>query len=75
MVFVTGVCETHPLQRGVYVVFVTGVLSASDDHVLKVLNSGSTKDLQSLQTIGLKRARQIVTWQTLHGRFNEVSYK
>ena len=43
-----------------------------DDQVLHVLNEGSLKQLQSLQTIGTKRAQQIMTWRTLHGQFHEV---
>lgn len=49
-----------------------GAQREHNDRVLCVLNSGSTKELQSLQTIGLKRAQQIMNWQTLHGQFNEI---
>ena len=46
-----------------------------DDKVLHMLNEGHLKQLQSLQTIGPKRAQQIMTWRTLHGQFHKVGNK
>ena len=42
---------------------------STDTQILSILNSGSVKDLQDLQTVGAKRARLIHAWRGLHGEF------
>jgi DNA uptake protein ComE-like DNA-binding protein len=42
---------------------------AHKEAVLKLLNSGSIKELQILPTIGLKTAYQLITHRTLKGKF------
>ncbi|CAH1801935.1 unnamed protein product [Owenia fusiformis] len=43
-----------------------------NDDVLKLLNTGSIKELQVLQKVGQKRAELIKNWRQLHGDFTKV---
>ena len=45
----------------------------SDEDFLQVINSSSVKDLQSLQTVGAKRAKLIFDWRQTYGSFSDVS--
>lgn len=45
---------------------------AHREAILKVLNTGSFKELQMLPCIGLKTAYQIVTQRTLNGKFKKI---
>jgi competence ComEA-like helix-hairpin-helix protein len=42
-------------------------------NVLKVLNTGSVKDIQKLYTIGAKKAQLIHNFRQFHGSFNEIN--
>ena len=44
----------------------------SDAEFLEVLNSATVKELQELQTVGVKRAKMIFEWRELHGNFSSV---
>ncbi|KAK3804119.1 hypothetical protein RRG08_047197 [Elysia crispata] len=39
---------------------------------LELLNSASVKELQGLQTVGVKRAKMIYEWRELHGSFSSI---
>ncbi|BFZ19092.1 hypothetical protein BsWGS_22131 [Bradybaena similaris] len=39
---------------------------------LEMLNTASVKQLQELQTVGVKRAKAIYDWRQLHGHFNFI---
>ena len=45
----------------------------SDEEFLQLINSSSIKDLQSLQTVGTKRAKLIYDWRETYGNFSDVS--
>ena len=45
----------------------------SDEDFLQLINSSSIKDLQSLQTVGAKRAKLIYDWRETYGNFSDVS--
>ena len=46
--------------------------SITDEAVLKILNTGSIKELQGLQTVGAKRAKLIHDWRNLNGTLLQV---
>lgn len=50
----------------------TSVLEQSREKILQVLNSGSLKELKSLQQIGDKKAKLILGWRELHGDFTKL---
>lgn len=41
-----------------------------NEKILGVLNNGSLKEIQGLQTLGPKRAQLIFNWRSLHGSFS-----
>ncbi|XP_033108529.1 kinesin-like protein KIF22-B [Anneissia japonica] len=41
--------------------------------VLNLLNSGSIKELRSLQSVGLKRAKLIDNWRQMYGAFQSIN--
>ncbi|KAM8837898.1 kinesin-like protein KIF22 [Spinachia spinachia] len=47
----------------------TSVLEQSRQKILHVLNTGSLKELKGLQQIGDKKAKLILGWREIHGRF------
>lgn len=50
----------------------TTVLEQSRKKILQILNSGSLKELKSLQQIGDKKAKLILGWREIHGDFTKV---
>ena len=44
-----------------------------DNEILRVLNSGTIKELKKLQGVGQKRAQLIADWRTVHGPFQQVN--
>lgn len=50
----------------------TTVLEQSRKKILNILNSGSLKELKSLQQIGDKKAKLILGWREIHGDFTKV---
>lgn len=50
----------------------TSVLELSRNEILQILNSGSIKELKSLQQIGDKKAKLILGWREIHGDFTKV---
>ncbi|KAK7919647.1 hypothetical protein WMY93_010931 [Mugilogobius chulae] len=48
------------------------VLEQSRMKILQILNSGSLKELKSLQQIGDKKAKLILGWREIHGDFKKV---
>ncbi|KAJ8364366.1 hypothetical protein SKAU_G00131970 [Synaphobranchus kaupii] len=50
----------------------TSVLEKSREKILQVLNSGTLKDLKTLQLIGDKKAKLILGWREVHGQFTQV---
>lgn len=50
----------------------TSVLEQSRKKILQILNSGSLKELKSLQQIGDKKAKLILGWREIHGDFSQV---
>lgn len=50
----------------------TSVLEQSRKKILNILNSGSLKELKSLQQIGDKKAKLILGWREIHGDFTKV---
>ena len=53
--------------------FCRATFTFSDEDFLHVINSSSIKDLQSLQTVGAKRAKLIFDWRETYGSFSDVS--
>lgn len=47
----------------------------SDTEFIEKLNISSVKDLQTLQTVGAKRAKLIYEWRENYGLFSSVSCK
>lgn len=45
---------------------------SADEEFLHILNTSSVKDLQSLQTVGAKRAKLIFEWRETYGSFTMV---
>ncbi|KAJ7374086.1 Kinesin-like protein kif22 [Desmophyllum pertusum] len=43
-----------------------------NNEILRVLNSGTIKELKKLQGVGQKRAKLIADWRTVHGPFHQV---
>ncbi|KAM8876332.1 kinesin-like protein KIF22 [Synchiropus picturatus] len=52
--------------------FNISVVEQSRQKILQILNSGSIKELKSLQQIGDKKAKLIQGWRELHGDFKTV---
>lgn len=52
----------------------TSVLEQSRQKILQILNTGSLKELKSLQQIGDKKAKLILGWRELHGHFTKVGF-
>ncbi|XP_052466950.1 kinesin-like protein KIF22 [Carassius gibelio] len=50
----------------------SALLEQSRRKILQTLNSGSLKDLKSLQLIGDKKAKLIMGWREIHGDFTQV---
>ncbi|XP_062331618.1 kinesin-like protein KIF22 isoform X2 [Osmerus eperlanus] len=50
----------------------SSVLERSCQNILQVLNSGSLKELKSLQQIGDKKAKLILGWREVNGSFTQV---
>lgn len=50
----------------------TTILEQSRKKILEILNSGSLKELKSLQQIGDKKAKLILGWREIHGDFTKV---
>ncbi|KAM6897893.1 kinesin-like protein KIF22 [Xenentodon cancila] len=50
----------------------TSVLEQSRHKILQILNSGSLKELKSLQQIGDKKAKLILGWREIHGHFTKL---
>ncbi|XP_061086768.1 kinesin-like protein KIF22 [Conger conger] len=50
----------------------TSVLVKSKEKILQILNSGTLKDLKTLQLIGDKKAKLIMGWREVHGQFSQV---
>ncbi|KAM3843115.1 kinesin-like protein KIF22 [Diretmus argenteus] len=50
----------------------TSMLEQSKNKILQVLNTGSLKDLKTLQLIGVKKAKLIMGWREIHGHFTKV---
>lgn len=50
----------------------TSVLEKSREKILQILNSGTLKDVKSLQLIGDKKAKLIMGWREVHGKFAQV---
>ncbi|XP_067225459.1 kinesin-like protein KIF22 [Chanodichthys erythropterus] len=50
----------------------SALLEQSRKKILQTLNSGSLKELKSLQLIGDKKAKLIMGWREIHGDFTEV---
>ncbi|KAJ8245879.1 hypothetical protein GJAV_G00261280 [Gymnothorax javanicus] len=50
----------------------TSLLQKSREKILHVLNTGSLKDLKTLQLIGDKKAKLILGWRAVHGQFAQV---
>lgn len=48
------------------------LLEQSRKKILQTLNSGSLKELKSLQLIGDKKAKLIMGWREIHGGFTQV---
>ncbi|XP_072312707.1 kinesin-like protein KIF22 [Eucyclogobius newberryi] len=48
------------------------VLEQSRKKILQILNSGSLKELKTLQQIGDKKAKLILGWREIHGDFTKV---
>ncbi|CAL1599396.1 unnamed protein product [Knipowitschia caucasica] len=48
------------------------VLELSRKKILNILNSGSLKELKSLQQIGDKKGKLILGWREIHGDFTKV---
>lgn len=48
-------------------------LEQSKKKILQTLNSGSLKDLKSLQLIGDKKAKLILGWREINGVFTQVA--
>ncbi|KAG9350005.1 hypothetical protein JZ751_026358 [Albula glossodonta] len=51
----------------------TSILEKSRDKILQVLNSGTLKDLKTLQLIGDKKAKLILGWREVHGQFIQAN--
>lgn len=50
----------------------SALLEQSRKKILQTLNSGSLKELKSLQLIGDKKAKLILGWREIHGDFTQV---
>uniref|UniRef100_A0A667WX40 Kinesin-like protein n=1 Tax=Myripristis murdjan TaxID=586833 RepID=A0A667WX40_9TELE len=50
----------------------TSVLEQSRQTILRILNTGSLKELKELQQIGDKKAKLILGWREIHGHFTKV---
>uniref|UniRef100_A0A8C6UMI6 Kinesin-like protein n=1 Tax=Neogobius melanostomus TaxID=47308 RepID=A0A8C6UMI6_9GOBI len=50
----------------------TTILEQSRKKIMQILNSGSLKELKSLQQIGDKKAKLIQGWREIHGDFAKV---
>lgn len=50
----------------------TSVLEQSREKILQVLNDGSLRELKGLQQIGDKKAKLILGWREINGRFTKV---
>ncbi|KAK5607166.1 Kinesin-like protein kif22 [Crenichthys baileyi] len=50
----------------------TSVLDGSKQKILHVLNTGCLKELKGLQQIGDKKAKLILGWREIHGRFTKL---
>ncbi|XP_072523248.1 kinesin-like protein KIF22 isoform X2 [Salminus brasiliensis] len=50
----------------------SGLLEQSKKKILHTLNSGSLKELKSLQLIGDKKAKLILGWREINGEFTQV---
>lgn len=50
----------------------TSVLEQSRQKILKILNTGSLKELKGLQQIGDKKAKLILGWREINGLFSKV---
>ncbi|KAI2658767.1 Kinesin-like protein KIF22 [Labeo rohita] len=50
----------------------SALLEQSRKKILQTLNSGSLKDLKSLQLIGDKKAKLIMGWRGVHGDFTQL---
>uniref|UniRef100_A0A8C2B419 Kinesin-like protein n=1 Tax=Cyprinus carpio TaxID=7962 RepID=A0A8C2B419_CYPCA len=50
----------------------SALLEQSRKKILQTLNSGSLKDLKSLQLIGDKKAKLIMGWREIHGDFTQL---
>ncbi|XP_016296408.1 kinesin-like protein KIF22 [Sinocyclocheilus anshuiensis] len=50
----------------------SALLEQSRKTILQTLNSGSLKDLKSLQLIGDKKAKLIMGWREIHGDFTQL---
>ncbi|XP_051530940.1 kinesin-like protein KIF22 [Myxocyprinus asiaticus] len=50
----------------------SALLEQSRKKILQTLNSGSLKELKSLQLIGDKKAKLIMGWREIHGDFTQV---
>lgn len=48
------------------------ILQSGREKILNLLNTGSIKELKSLQKIGDKKAKLIVGWRELNGPFKKV---
>ena len=57
---------TNPLTDSLHVCF-------ADARILELLNTGSLKDLQTLQRVGAKRASLIHSWRQLNGSFTSFN--
>lgn len=62
------------MERGWESQLDTSVLEHSRKKILQILNSGSLKELKSLQQIGDKKAKLILGWREIHGDFTEVIF-
>ncbi|KAE8577770.1 hypothetical protein XENTR_v10023044 [Xenopus tropicalis] len=50
----------------------TDLLESGRERILKLLNTGSVKELKSLQKIGDKKAKLIIGWREVNGPFKNV---
>lgn len=53
----------------------SSLLDQSKKKILQILNSGSLKELKTLQLIGDKKAKLILGWREINGGFAQVEKK
>ncbi|XP_018095471.1 kinesin-like protein KIF22-B isoform X1 [Xenopus laevis] len=65
-------CDGHENQPTWEMNMRTDLLESGKERILKLLNTGSVKELKSLQRIGDKKAKLIIGWREVNGLFKNV---